>query len=69
MLKGKCPKCATLFFGRALTDRQYQTCPECGVPLDFKDIDQQGAEKQLPGPTEASPANPMINSDQTNEKP
>ena len=67
MPEGKCPKCGALFVGWALTDRQQQTCPECGVTLDIVDDDSRPPEKQLPDPTEASPADPTMDNHQTNE--
>jgi len=37
MLEGRCLKCGIRYYGWALLNPQYQTCPDCGRGLEIKD--------------------------------
>ena len=37
VLKGKCPKCGTRYFGWAMRDPRQRTCNKCGVELEVTD--------------------------------
>jgi hypothetical protein len=37
MLEGRCPKCGIRYYGWALFDTKYQTCPDCGTELELKE--------------------------------
>ena len=37
MLEGRCPKCGIRFYGWALLNPKYQTCPDCGIKLQIKE--------------------------------
>jgi len=34
MLEARCPKCGYHYCGWALTNPEYQTCPNCGTKLE-----------------------------------
>jgi len=33
--EAKCPKCGARYFGWALRNPEYQTCPNCGTKLEI----------------------------------
>lgn len=37
MLEGRCPKCGVRYYGWALLNPEYQTCPNCGIGLHIKE--------------------------------
>lgn len=37
MLEGRCPKCGIRYYGWALLNPEYQTCPDCRIGLHIKD--------------------------------
>lgn len=37
MFEGRCPKCGIRYYGWALLNPEYQTCPDCGIGLQIKE--------------------------------
>jgi len=35
MFEGRCPKCGIRYYGWALLNPEYQTCPDCGIELQI----------------------------------
>jgi len=48
MLEGRCPKCGTHRVGWALRFARYQSCPQCGTPLEITENGQPAGQGYSP---------------------
>jgi DNA-directed RNA polymerase subunit RPC12/RpoP len=48
MLEGRCPKCGKHYYGWALRNPKYQTCPNCGIELQIKESNGTVSEGYSP---------------------
>ena len=48
MFEGRCPKCGIRYYGWALLNPKYQTCPDCGTKLQIKETNGTISEGYSP---------------------
>ena len=54
MLKGKCPKCGTYYFGWSLRDPENQKCPDCSIRLEVIANADASSKSNIVEPSDSS---------------